>query len=131
MDVGASTGGFTDCLLQRVPRRVSLWTSISDQLAWKLRKIPRPRVSRNAGDCVLTTFRNPSIFSPSMCRSFPFGKVLPGALAAAKPGADLLILVKRNLNCRAKMWPRRHRSPARHYMTSRRRRSRRCVTPRT
>ncbi len=41
MDVGASTGGFTDCLLQRGAARVYAVDVNLDQLAWKLRKDPR------------------------------------------------------------------------------------------
>src|ERR1700693_2557705 len=51
MDVGASTGGFTDCLLQHGAARVYAVDVNLDQLAWKLRKDPRVlRVIRNARD---------------------------------------------------------------------------------
>src|SRR5579863_707785 len=41
MDVGASTGGFSDCLLQHGAARVYAIDVNLDQLAWKLRKDPR------------------------------------------------------------------------------------------
>src|SRR5438477_7999864 len=41
LDVGASTGGFTDCLLQRGARRVIALDVGYGQLAWKLRQDPR------------------------------------------------------------------------------------------
>src|SRR6266404_1029041 len=41
LDVGASTGGFTDCLLQRGARRVYAVDVGYGQLAWKLREDPR------------------------------------------------------------------------------------------
>src|SRR6202790_4453641 len=49
LDVGSSTGGFTDCLLQRGAARVYAVDVNVDQLAWKLRQDPRViRISRNA-----------------------------------------------------------------------------------
>jgi len=44
LDVGASTGGFTDCLLQRGARRVVALDVGYGQLAWKLRQDPRVKV---------------------------------------------------------------------------------------
>lgn len=41
LDIGASTGGFTDCLLQRGARKVYAIDVGHDQLAWKIRKDPR------------------------------------------------------------------------------------------
>ena len=95
LDVGSSTGGFTDCLLQHGAARVYSVDVNLDQLAWKLRKDPRVfRVCRNARD-----LRADDI--PELVDLLAFDvsfisvtKVLPAALAAARPSADCLILVK-------------------------------------
>jgi 23S rRNA (cytidine1920-2'-O)/16S rRNA (cytidine1409-2'-O)-methyltransferase len=95
MDVGASTGGFTDCLLQHGAARVYAVDVNLDQLAWKLRKDPRVlRVSRNARDLHSGDIPEPVDLLVFDVSFISVGKVLPSALAAAKPGADFLILVK-------------------------------------
>jgi 23S rRNA (cytidine1920-2'-O)/16S rRNA (cytidine1409-2'-O)-methyltransferase len=95
LDIGSSTGGFTDCLLQRGARRVYAVDVETNQLAWKLQQDTRVvRIERNArylkpkdlGErAELVTF-DVSFISVT--------KVLPAAIACAAPGADLLILVK-------------------------------------
>jgi 23S rRNA (cytidine1920-2'-O)/16S rRNA (cytidine1409-2'-O)-methyltransferase len=95
MDVGASTGGFTDCLLQRGAARVYAVDVNLDQLAWKLRKDPRVfRVPRNARDLHSGDIPEPVDLLVFDVSFISVSKVLPSALAAAKPGADFLILVK-------------------------------------
>lgn len=95
MDVGASTGGFTDCLLQRGAARVYAVDVNLDQLAWKLRKDPRVlRVTRNARDLRLDDIPEPVELLAFDVSFISVSKVLPSALAPAKPGADFLILVK-------------------------------------
>src|ERR1700730_652862 len=92
LDIGSSTGGFTDCLLQRGAARVYTVDVNVDQLAWKLRQDPRVlRTSRNARD-----LRPPDIPEPidlvAIDVSFiSVSKVLPSAIAAARTGTDLLI----------------------------------------
>jgi 23S rRNA (cytidine1920-2'-O)/16S rRNA (cytidine1409-2'-O)-methyltransferase len=95
MDVGASTGGFTDCLLQRGAARVYAVDVNLDQLAWKLRKDPRVlRVIRNARDLHADDIPDPVDLLAFDVSFISVSKVLPAALATAKPGADFLILVK-------------------------------------
>jgi 23S rRNA (cytidine1920-2'-O)/16S rRNA (cytidine1409-2'-O)-methyltransferase len=95
MDVGASTGGFTDCLLQRGAARVYAVDVNLDQLAWKLRKDPRVlRVIRNARDLRAGDIPEPVDLLAFDVSFISVSKVLPAALATAKAGADLLILVK-------------------------------------
>ena len=54
LDVGASTGGFTDCLLQRGARTVYAIDVGYGQLAWKLREDPRVEVLERANICALS-----------------------------------------------------------------------------
>ena len=95
LDVGASTGGFTDCLLQHGAARVYAVDVNVDQLAWKLRQDARViRVERNARELRGEDIPE-SIDLVVVDVSFiSAGKVLPPAVNAAKPGAQLLILVK-------------------------------------
>src|SRR6267378_4888030 len=95
MDVGASTGGFTDCLLQRGAARVYAVDVNLDQLAWKLRQDPRViRISRNARNLRPADIPEPINLAAIDVSFISVTKVLPTAAAAARPGADLLILVK-------------------------------------
>lgn len=95
MDVGVSTGGFTDCLLQRGAARVYAVDVNLDQLAWKLRKDPRVlRIVRNARDLRTTDIPEPVDLVVFDVSFISVTKVLPATLLPAKPGADFLILVK-------------------------------------
>jgi len=95
MDVGASTGGFTDCLLQRGAARVYAVDVNLDQLAWKLRKDPRVvRVARNARELRPADIPGPVDLLAFDVSFISVGKVLPASLPLAEPGADFLILVK-------------------------------------
>src|ERR1700726_3957938 len=93
LDVGSSSGGFTDCLLQRGAARVYAIDVNVDQLAWKLRQDPRVlRISRNARDLRPTDIPEPIDLVAIDVSFISVSKVLPSALAAARTGADLLIL---------------------------------------
>src|ERR1700693_4648345 len=95
LDVGSSTGGFTDCLLQHGATRVYAVDVTVDQIAWKLRQDPRVlRVERNAK--ALSSHDIPELADLiSVDVSFiSAGKLLPPAAAVAKRGSDFLILVK-------------------------------------
>jgi 23S rRNA (cytidine1920-2'-O)/16S rRNA (cytidine1409-2'-O)-methyltransferase len=95
MDVGASTGGFTDCLLQRGAARVYAVDVNLDQLAWKLRKDPRVvRVARNARDLRAADIPGPVDLLAFDVSFISVSKVLPASLPLAEPGADFLVLVK-------------------------------------
>ena len=95
LDIGSSTGGFTDCLLQRGAARVYAVDVNVDQLAWKLRQDPRViRISRNARNLRPTDIPEPIDLVAIDVSFISATKVLPSAAAAARPGADLLILVK-------------------------------------
>jgi 23S rRNA (cytidine1920-2'-O)/16S rRNA (cytidine1409-2'-O)-methyltransferase len=100
MDVGSSTGGFTDCLLQNGALQVFAVDVSIDQLDWKLVNDQRVvKIERNAR--YLTPADLPSIDSTSlptlvtMDVSFiSVSKVLPAVVPVASPNADFLILVK-------------------------------------
>src|ERR1700675_2301382 len=95
LDVGSSTGGFTDCLLQQGAARVYAVDVTVEQIAWKLRRDPRVlRIERNARE--LNSHDIPELVDlVTVDVSFiSVGKVLPPAAAVAKEGASFLILVK-------------------------------------
>ena len=95
MDVGASTGGFTDCLLQRGAARVYAVDVNLDQLAWKLRKDPRVvRVARNARELRPADIPGPVDLLAFDVSFISVSKVLPASVPLTEPGADFLILVK-------------------------------------
>jgi 23S rRNA (cytidine1920-2'-O)/16S rRNA (cytidine1409-2'-O)-methyltransferase len=95
LDFGSSTGGFTDCLLQRGAARVYAVDVNVDQLAWKLRQDPRVvRISRNARGLAPADIPEPIDLVTIDVSFISVTKILPSAVAAARPSADLLILVK-------------------------------------
>jgi 23S rRNA (cytidine1920-2'-O)/16S rRNA (cytidine1409-2'-O)-methyltransferase len=95
LDVGSSTGGFTDCLLQHGASRVYAVDVNTDQLAWKLQNDSRVmRVRKNAKELTAADLQE-SVELVAIDVSFISARrVLPGAVECARDGADLLILVK-------------------------------------
>jgi 23S rRNA (cytidine1920-2'-O)/16S rRNA (cytidine1409-2'-O)-methyltransferase len=95
LDVGASTGGFTDCLLQHGAVRVYAVDVNTDQLAWKLRDDPRvTRLRKNARELKAEDVAEKMDIVVADVSFISVTKVLPGAVACANPGAEFLILVK-------------------------------------
>jgi len=95
LDVGASTGGFTDCLLQHGAARVYAVDVDVKQLDWKLQQDSRVvRTERNARELRREDLpETPSLVVVDV--SFiSVSKVLAPACGVAEPGADFLILVK-------------------------------------
>lgn len=97
LDVGASTGGFTDCLLQRGARRVLAVDVGTAQLHEKLRQDPRV-VSRERTHVLALAAADVRDPVPSLVTvdvSFiSLEKVLPHLASLAGPGAEFLALVK-------------------------------------
>jgi 23S rRNA (cytidine1920-2'-O)/16S rRNA (cytidine1409-2'-O)-methyltransferase len=96
LDVGASTGGFTDCLLRRGARRVMTVDVGYGQLAWSLRQDERvtvlERMNARALEPVLLP-EPPDLVTVDV--SFiSLAIVLPAVARVAVPGADVLALVK-------------------------------------
>jgi len=95
LDVGASTGGFTDCLLQHGAVRVYAVDVNVDQLAWKLRQDHRViRLRRNARDLRAEDIPDRVDLVVVDVSFISAGKVLSPAARLAKAGGHLLILVK-------------------------------------
>ncbi|MGH9757824.1 MAG: TlyA family RNA methyltransferase [Candidatus Acidiferrales bacterium] len=95
LDVGSSTGGFTDCLLQNGARKVYAVDVTPSQLDWKLRQDPRVTlVEKNAR--YLTPGDIPELASLVVVDvSFiSVTNILPAVIPTAEPSADFLILIK-------------------------------------
>ena len=98
MDIGASTGGFTDCMLQNGACRVYSIDVGYGQLDWKLRSDPRVVCMEK------TNFRyvRPEDLGEGPAPSFAsvdvsfigLDKILPAALAILTPGAEMVCLIK-------------------------------------
>lgn len=96
LDVGSSTGGFTDVLLQRGAAKVFAVDSGTNQLAWKLRSDPRVVVHEQTNARYLTDEIVVEAVDIIVCDASFIGlaKVLDKALDFAKPDAGLIALVK-------------------------------------
>ncbi len=96
IDVGSSTGGFTDVLLTGGAARVYAVDSGTNQLAWKLRSDPRVVVLEQLSARLLTTAHVPEPVGAIVCDASFIGmaKVLEVPLGFAGPGAFLVALVK-------------------------------------
>jgi 23S rRNA (cytidine1920-2'-O)/16S rRNA (cytidine1409-2'-O)-methyltransferase len=96
LDVGASTGGFTDCLLQRGAAHVVALDVAYGELDWRLREDPRVTVIERSNARALTPAQLP--YPPDLVTmdvSFiSLTKVLPAVLAAAAAPFDCLAMVK-------------------------------------
>lgn len=96
LDVGSSTGGFTDVLLSRGAAKVYAVDVGTNQLAWKLRSDPRVVVHEQTNARDLTSDIVPEHVDIIVCDASFIGlaKVLDRALDFARPGARLVALVK-------------------------------------
>jgi 23S rRNA (cytidine1920-2'-O)/16S rRNA (cytidine1409-2'-O)-methyltransferase len=96
LDVGASTGGFTDCLLQRGAAKVYAVDVGTNQLAWKLRADPRVVSLEKTNMRDVTRSQIPEPVALIVCDASFIGlrTVLPAALALAAPEAHLVALIK-------------------------------------
>ncbi len=96
VDVGASTGGFTDCLLQRGAARVTAVDVAYGELHWSLREDPRVTVLERVNARALEPSQLPYVCDLAvMDVSFiAAGKVLPAVLGCLAPAFDALIMVK-------------------------------------
>jgi len=96
LDVGASTGGFTDVLLTKGAAKVFAVDVGQGQLAWKLRQDDRVQVLEKTNARYLTAELIPESIDLVVCDASFIGLevVLPAALDLAAPGAHLIALIK-------------------------------------
>jgi 23S rRNA (cytidine1920-2'-O)/16S rRNA (cytidine1409-2'-O)-methyltransferase len=96
LDIGASTGGFTDCMLQRGAEKVYAVDVGYGQLDWKLRNDPRVIVLEKINARFLTREHVPELIDICVIDvSFiSLTLILPNALAFLKPDGMILALIK-------------------------------------
>jgi 23S rRNA (cytidine1920-2'-O)/16S rRNA (cytidine1409-2'-O)-methyltransferase len=99
VDLGASTGGFTDCLLQRGAARVFAVDVGRGQLAWKLRQDARVVVMEKTNARALTRAHFPPPFDGADivvadCSFISLEKILPAAIELLRDSGKILALVK-------------------------------------
>jgi 23S rRNA (cytidine1920-2'-O)/16S rRNA (cytidine1409-2'-O)-methyltransferase len=96
VDVGASTGGFTDCLLQHGAARVYAVDVGHGQLAEKLRQDSRVviRDRTNARHLTRESFPEPVSLTVVDASFISLDKLLPAIAAFSPPGARLVALIK-------------------------------------
>jgi 23S rRNA (cytidine1920-2'-O)/16S rRNA (cytidine1409-2'-O)-methyltransferase len=96
LDVGASTGGFTDCLLQRGAAAVVTYDVAYGELHWRLRNDARVTVIERRNARALEAAELP--FVPDLIvvdvSFISLTKVLPAVVAAAAPRFDMLAMIK-------------------------------------
>ena len=96
LDVGASTGGFTDCLLQHGAERVFAIDVGHNQIDWRLRNDPRVEVREG----VNARYLDPQDFLVKFDLAvidvsfISVAKILPSLLPLLKPVASLVVLIK-------------------------------------
>ena len=96
LDAGASTGGFTDCLLQRGAAAVLAVDVGSGQLAWSLRNDPRVTVRERCNVRHLTpaVVGEPVDFVAADLSFISLRLVAPALAGVARDGADAVLLIK-------------------------------------
>ena len=113
LDVGASTGGFTDCLLQHGARRVYALDVGRGQLAEALRADGRvvsmerthaARLDPHAEDRL--TLPEPVTLAVADVSFISLTRLLPGILASTLPGGDILPMVKPQFELGPRQVPR-------------------------
>jgi len=99
IDLGAATGGFTDCLLQHGACKVYTVDVGRGQLAWKLRRHPRVVVMEQVNARGLTPARFPQPFALADlvvidCSFISLNKILPAAAGLLRDGGRMVVLIK-------------------------------------
>lgn len=107
LDIGASTGGFTDCLLSHGAARVFALDVNVSQLAWRLQQDPLVfPVERNARNLSCSDLAEEADLVVVDVSFISVGKILVPAVACAKAGGTFLVLVKPQFELRREEVPR-------------------------
>jgi 23S rRNA (cytidine1920-2'-O)/16S rRNA (cytidine1409-2'-O)-methyltransferase len=96
LDIGASTGGFTDCLLQNGAAKVYAFDVGTNQLAWKIRNDPRvvAREKFNCRELQPTDLDDQPSIIVSDVSFISLTKILPAAAQVIAPGGEFVVLIK-------------------------------------
>jgi 23S rRNA (cytidine1920-2'-O)/16S rRNA (cytidine1409-2'-O)-methyltransferase len=96
LDIGSSTGGFTDCLLQHGAARVFAVDAGTNQMIWRLRNDPRVQLAEKTNARFLKPSDFPAQFEIAvMDVSFiSVRKILPVIRPLMKPSGRLIVLIK-------------------------------------
>ena len=99
VDLGASTGGFTDCLLQHGASRVCAVDVGQGQLAWKLRRDPRVKVMERTNARTISPAAFPQPFAPFDlavidCSFISLRQVIPAVIALLRASGKIVALIK-------------------------------------
>lgn len=102
IDVGSSTGGFTDVLLTNGAAKVYAVDSGTNQLAWKLRSDDRVIVHEQTSARILTDAHIPEAVDIIVCDAsfISLAKVLEKPISFARPGAQMVALIKPQFEAR-------------------------------
>jgi 23S rRNA (cytidine1920-2'-O)/16S rRNA (cytidine1409-2'-O)-methyltransferase len=99
IDLGASTGGFTDCLLQHGAAKVYAVDVGQGQLAWKLRQNQRVVVMEKINARAISAATFPAPFEPADlvvidCSFISLRKIIPPSIALLSPSGKIVALIK-------------------------------------
>ena len=96
LDIGSSTGGFTDCLLQRGARKIYAFDVGTNQLDWKLRNDPRVILREQVNARYLTAHdvEDPIDFAVCDVSFISVTMILPVLPSLLTPKGEIVILVK-------------------------------------
>jgi 23S rRNA (cytidine1920-2'-O)/16S rRNA (cytidine1409-2'-O)-methyltransferase len=101
-DVGASTGGFTDCLLQRGAAQVYAIDVGYGQLAWKLRQDPRVVVLDRTNARYLESLPEPVDLATIDVSFISLTLILPAVMGWLRAGGQIVALIKPQFEARRK-----------------------------
>ena len=96
IDIGSSTGGFTDCLLQHGAKLVVCIDAGTNQLAWRLRTNPSVEVRENTNARYLkpTDFDTAFDLAVVDVSFISVSKILPSVVGLVKPVGKIIVLIK-------------------------------------